>query len=158
MSSSRCFAIPACFSRTPPPSDSKQVADHWRDVTWKSDAEIARLVRDDRIDILVDLTGHMGRTRLLVFARKPAPVQVTYIGYQNTTGMSAMDYRLTDDRADPPGATDSLYTEKARAAAASLFLLSAVRDAGPHSAAGARARLRHVWLVQQFCQGDAGGD
>jgi predicted O-linked N-acetylglucosamine transferase (SPINDLY family) len=90
----------------------KRVADHWREVTWKSDAEIARMVREDRIDILVDLSGHMGRTRLLVFARKPAPVQVTYIGYQNTTGMSAIAYRLTDERADPPGVTDALYTEK----------------------------------------------
>jgi protein O-GlcNAc transferase len=49
---------------------------------------------------------------MLLFARKPAPIQVTYIGYQNTTGMSAMDYRLTDDYADPPGATDALYTEQ----------------------------------------------
>ena len=56
----------------------------------------AALVRADKIDILVDLSGHMGQPRLLAFARKPAPVQVTYIGHQNTTGMSAIAYPLTD--------------------------------------------------------------
>jgi predicted O-linked N-acetylglucosamine transferase (SPINDLY family) len=85
--------------------------DHWRDVSAKTDERLAALVRADKIDILVDLCGHMGRPRLLAFARRPAPIQVTYIGYQNTTGMSAMDYRLTDLRADPPGRTDAYYTE-----------------------------------------------
>src|SRR6185436_12762024 len=68
--------------------------------------------RQDQIDILVDLTGHIGGNRLLIFARKPAPVQVTYIGYQNTTGMAAMQYRFTDGFADPPGTTDACYTEQ----------------------------------------------
>ena len=77
-------------------------ADQWRNVAGTSDAALAELVRRDQIDILVDLAGHIGGNRLLVLARKPAPVQVTYIGYQNTTGMSAMDYRLTDEHADPP--------------------------------------------------------
>ena len=90
----------------------KQAADHWREVTYLSDEQIAQQVRADGIDILVDLTGHIGKNRLLVFARKPAPVQVTYIGYQNTTGMTAIDYRLTDALADPPGLTDANYTEK----------------------------------------------
>jgi protein O-GlcNAc transferase len=90
----------------------KRAADQWRDVRYQSDAQIAEIVRSDRIDILVDLTGHIGGNRMLLFARKPAPVQVTYIGYQNTTGMSAMDYRVTDALADPPGATDAFYTER----------------------------------------------
>ena len=72
------------------------MADHWRDIYRESDAATAEMVRRDQIDILVDLGGHIGGSRLLVFARKPAPIQVTYIGYQNTTGMTAMDYRLTD--------------------------------------------------------------
>ncbi len=87
-------------------------ADHWRNITALSDQQASELIRDDRIDVLVDLNGHIGGHRLLVFARKPAPVQVTYIGYQNTTGMKAMDYRLTDDYADPPGTTDAFYTER----------------------------------------------
>ena len=90
----------------------KKAADHWCDVTHLSDEQIAQQVREDGIDIFVDLTGHIGPNRLLVLARKPAPIQVTYLGYQNTTGMSAMDYRLTDAQADPPGTTDAYYTEK----------------------------------------------
>jgi predicted O-linked N-acetylglucosamine transferase (SPINDLY family) len=87
-------------------------ADGWREIGYLSDVQAAELVRQDRIDILVDLAGHIAGNRLLVFAHKPAPVQVTYIGYQNTTGMQAMDYRLTDAWADPPGATDAFYTEQ----------------------------------------------
>ena len=87
-------------------------ADHWREIAGRGDQQVSEMIRDDQIDVLVDLCGHIGGNRLLVFARKPAPVQVTYIGYQNTTGMLAMDYRLTDDWSDPPGTTDHLYTEK----------------------------------------------
>jgi predicted O-linked N-acetylglucosamine transferase (SPINDLY family) len=89
------------------------LADHWRETFTLTDQQLHDLVRQDRIDILVDLTGHInGGKRMLVFARKAAPIQVTYIGYQNTTGMAAMDYRLTDAYADPPGATDDFYTER----------------------------------------------
>src|SRR6185369_4515811 len=77
-----------------------------------SDDVLAERIASDAIDILVDLTGHLGGNRLLAFARKPAPVQVTYLGYQNTTGMRAMDYRLTDAWADPPGLADQYYTER----------------------------------------------
>ncbi|MBI3839168.1 MAG: tetratricopeptide repeat protein [Planctomycetia bacterium] len=87
-------------------------ADHWRDVAGMPDEAIGALVRQDNIDILVDLAGHIGGNRLLVFAHKPAPIQVTYLGYQNTTGMSAMDYRLTDAHADPPGMTEEYYSER----------------------------------------------
>lgn len=90
----------------------KAAADHWRDSRFLSHEQLADRIREDQIDVLVDLTGHLGLHRLLTFARRPAPVQVTYIGYQNTTGMTAMDYRLTDERADPPGQTDRYYTEK----------------------------------------------
>jgi len=83
----------------------------WRDISRASDEEMARQIREDAIDILVDLAGHIGGNRLLVFARKPAPLEFTYLGYQNTTGMSAMDYRLTDAIADPPG-SDEFYSEK----------------------------------------------
>jgi len=88
-----------------------QLADHWRDIKKLDDSEVARLVASDEIDILVDLAGHSADNRLGVFSLKPAPVQVTYIGYPATTGMLAMDYRFTDDLADPPGKTEHLHTE-----------------------------------------------
>lgn len=87
-------------------------ADEWRDITRLSDESAADLIRRGRIDLLVDLAGHTASNRLLVFARRPAPVQVTYLGYPDTTGLSAIDYRLTDAHADPPGATESLHTEQ----------------------------------------------
>ena len=87
-------------------------AGQWRTVTRASDDEMAQMVREDGIDILVDLSGHTAENRLGVFMRKPAPVQATYLGYPNTTGIPAIDYRLTDAWADPPGLADSLHTEK----------------------------------------------
>jgi predicted O-linked N-acetylglucosamine transferase (SPINDLY family) len=89
----------------------EQLADGWRPIAELSEADAARLVRSDNIDILVDLAGHLGN-RLGIFAAKPAPIQVAYLGYPSTTGMSAMDYRLTDAHADPPGQTDPCFTEK----------------------------------------------
>lgn len=87
-------------------------ASQWRDIAGMSDEAAARLVSDDRIDILIDLSGHTARSRLLMFARKPAPVQISYVGYLNTTGLRTMDFRISDNRADPPGTSDVLHTEK----------------------------------------------
>jgi predicted O-linked N-acetylglucosamine transferase (SPINDLY family) len=106
-----------CYSDVKLPDDTtarlRGYADQWRDCHQLTDEQLSQQIRQDRIDILVDLTGHIsGGKRMLVFARKPAPIQVTYIGYQNTTGMRAMDYRLTDDYADPPGTTERLHTER----------------------------------------------
>lgn len=83
----------------------------WRRLAGLSDEEVAMGIQEDRIDILVDLNGHTAMNRLLVFARKPAPVQVTWLGYPNTTGLAAMDYRLTDRFADPAGMTECYHTE-----------------------------------------------
>src|SRR5207247_6677409 len=69
-----------------------------------TDAELVQRIRDDRIDILVDLAGHTGNNRLCVLAHKPAPIQATWLGYMNTTGLSTVDYRLSDEILDPPGA------------------------------------------------------
>jgi predicted O-linked N-acetylglucosamine transferase (SPINDLY family) len=86
-------------------------SDHWREIARRDDHEVATQIHEDRIDILVDLAGHTGRNRLLVFARKPVPIQVTYLGYPNTTGLMTIDYRLTDAIADPIGSSDASYSE-----------------------------------------------
>lgn len=75
----------------------------WRSTCGLSDQQVADMVRRDAIDILVDLNGHMRNPRLRVFAQKPAPVQATYLGYPNTSGLTTIDYRITDAIADPPG-------------------------------------------------------
>jgi tetratricopeptide (TPR) repeat protein len=97
-------------------------SEHWADVVELSDEMLAERIRDDDIDILVDLTMHMRGHRLLCFARKPAPIQVTYLGYCSTTGLKSIDYRLTDPYLDPfdgaqggpPGETarDGWYVER----------------------------------------------
>lgn len=85
--------------------------DAFRQVEMLTDADLAKTVRDDRIDILVDLSGHTAGTRIKAFAFQPAPVQATWIGYPDTTGLSRVDYRLTDEVADPAGEADDLATE-----------------------------------------------
>jgi protein O-GlcNAc transferase len=86
--------------------------DVWRDIARLEDTETAELIRADGIDILVDLNLHTTGNRLLVFARKPAPVQVTYLAYCGTSGMDAMDYRLSDLYFDPPGSDLTCYSEQ----------------------------------------------
>jgi predicted O-linked N-acetylglucosamine transferase (SPINDLY family) len=90
----------------------RKLPEHWVDCGHMSDPQLAERIRADRIDILVDLTGHTGDNRLLVFTQKPAPVQATYLGYPGTTGISAIDYRISDARADPPGEADRLSAER----------------------------------------------
>jgi len=86
--------------------------DHWRPIYGLSDSQAYDLIRTDQIDILVDLSGHTMGNRLALFARRPAPMQVSYLGYPATTGLDAMDYRLTDVWADPVGRTEDFHTEK----------------------------------------------
>ncbi len=109
-------AVTFCYSNVQHPDAAtlriQGLADYWRDVRDRSDDDVAKLIRQDHIDILVDLTGHTRGSRLLVFARRPAPVQVTYLGYPNTTGLSAVDYRLSDSTADPPGMTEAYHAER----------------------------------------------
>ena len=90
----------------------RKLAEHWLDCAYMSDAALAERIRADRIDILVDLTGHTGDNRLMLFAQKPAPLQISYLGYPGTTGISAIDYRITDERADPPGEADHYSVER----------------------------------------------
>jgi predicted O-linked N-acetylglucosamine transferase (SPINDLY family) len=90
----------------------KDHVQHWRTTVGLPDAKVAAQVREDQIDILVDLKLHTGGNRLLIFAEKPAPVQATWLGYPGTTGLDAMDYRLTDPYLDPPGLDDACYSER----------------------------------------------
>jgi len=80
-------------------------------VAGLTDELFVQLVREHRIDVLVDLSGHTADNRLLAFARRAAPVQATWLGYINTTGLAAMDFRITDAQVDPPGATERWHTE-----------------------------------------------
>lgn len=96
-----------CYAHVHDPDQTtarfRSLAQNWRSVTAVDDAQTAALIRRDGIDILVDLAGHTADSRLAVLAHKPAPVQITYLGYPNTTGLLAVDYRLTDAIVDPPG-------------------------------------------------------
>jgi predicted O-linked N-acetylglucosamine transferase (SPINDLY family) len=84
----------------------------WRSLVGVRNEAAAQMIRDDRIDILVDLSTHTVGNRLLLFARKPAPIQVTWLGYASTTGLSTIDYRISDGIVDPPGLTDAFHSEK----------------------------------------------
>ncbi|MFN7922426.1 MAG: tetratricopeptide repeat protein [Bryobacteraceae bacterium] len=88
-----------------------ELVDQWLDVSTLDDADIARAIQQDKIDILLDISGHLPHRRLGVFARKPAPVQISYPRYPATTGLDQIDYRLTDQWADPPGQTERHYCE-----------------------------------------------
>ena len=105
-----------CFSNVTRPDSLterfKTLCDNWIDITTISDEKAAQIIRDNNIDILVDLTMHMANNRLLIFARKPAPVQITFMGYPGTTGMDAIDYRFTDPYLDPPESDVGDYSEK----------------------------------------------
>ncbi|MBE0475150.1 tetratricopeptide repeat protein, partial [Rhodoferax sp.] len=108
------FELFGYYSHTRQDSHTARIAaqmDHWLPCKTLSDAQLAERIRLDGIDILVDLAGHTGHNRLLVFARKPAPVQATYIGYPGTTGLSSIDYRISDPWQDPPGLTERYHSE-----------------------------------------------
>ena len=89
----------------------KSHVDHWRPTVGLSSEDMGERIRADRIDILVDLAGHTGGHRLLVFARKPAPVQVSWLGFGYTTGLEAIEYFLADPQMAPPG-SEHLFSEK----------------------------------------------
>jgi predicted O-linked N-acetylglucosamine transferase (SPINDLY family) len=107
-----------CYSDVAKPDvvtqDLMRLSERWRPIHGKSNDEVAKLIADDGIDILIDLAGHTRGNRMPLFARRAggAPIQVTYLGYPNTTGLSTVDYRITDELADPVGQTESLHSEK----------------------------------------------
>jgi protein O-GlcNAc transferase len=89
----------------------RELADHWHCVWGLTDAALAALIQSHEIDILVDLAGLTHGNRLRVIARRPAPIQISYLGYLGTTGLDAIDFRITDERADPAG-TERWYSER----------------------------------------------
>jgi len=105
----------SCYDNGLQPDDVTELmraqVDEFRTVVGVSDRALADLVGADGVDVLVDLNGHTARNRLPLFFLRPAAVQVTWLGYLCTTGIEAIDYRLTDGYADPPGTTEALYTE-----------------------------------------------
>lgn len=105
-----------CYSTNPGADEVttqfQTCADTWFNLSGLSDADAAQRIRNDRIDLLVDLSGHFAGNRLPVFSYKPAPVQVSYLGYPATTGLDTVDYRLTDEWADPLPAPSEYYSEQ----------------------------------------------
>jgi protein O-GlcNAc transferase len=111
----RCAYEVFCYSTTDMKDGyTRQVsarAGVWRDATGFSDVQLAEAIAADEIDILVDLAGHSGISQLATLSRRPAPVQATWLGYLNTTGLTRIQYRISDPFADPPGITDRYHTE-----------------------------------------------
>ena len=106
------FDVFAYFNNPQPPAALDRLgAVTARVMKGVGDATVAQWIRDDRIDVLIDIAGHTGHNRLAVFGCKPAPVQITWLDYLNTTGLDAIDYRMTDAVSDPPGASDALHSE-----------------------------------------------
>src|SRR5262249_51646744 len=104
-----------CYADVAQPDDVthrlRECADHWLVTVGMPVDVLAQRIAQDGIDILVDLAGHTGKNRLRLFARKPAPVQVTWLGYPNTTGLSSIDYRLVDAVTDPESVSDAFASE-----------------------------------------------
>ncbi len=105
-----------CYADVPHPDAVtgrvQEYADCWRSLVGLSDEQAAEVIREDAIMVLIDLAGHTAGNRLPAFARKPAPIQLSYLGYLGTTGLPAMDYFVTDNHADPAGLTDEYYQEQ----------------------------------------------
>jgi protein O-GlcNAc transferase len=105
-----------CFSDTAAPDNITKtimsLVDNWQNISGFSDEDACRRIRESDIDLLIDLAGHTAGNRLGVFALQPCPIQVSYLGYPNTTGLDTIKYRITDTFADPVGAADLLHTEK----------------------------------------------
>ena len=105
-----------CYNDTHTPDNITEyfskLPDRWYNTADMCDDEIITLIKKNKIDILIDLAGRSLGNRLTVFSQKAAPIQMTYVGFKNTTGLKAIDYKITDKWADPPGTTEHLHSEK----------------------------------------------
>ena len=124
-----------CYSSVVHPDDVtrrlKSYGHTWRAIGGISDEKVAAQIHSDSIDILVDLGGHTADSRLLVFAHKPAPIQITWLGYPNTSGLATMDYWITDGWLDPPGQTERFRTERLLRLPETFACYAPPRDAPP---------------------------
>ena len=122
-----------------------------------TDLQVADQIRADGIDILVDLALHTGNNRLLVFARKPAPVQVAMLGMVTTTGLATIDYRLSDPYLDPPGPGDRDYTERTVRLPHGCWCYQPPEGTPPVGVLPALEWLRHLRLPEPFLKGQPAG-
>ena len=107
----------------------KSSVDKWFNVASLSNIQLFNLIKQNNIEILIDLSGHTDGNRLPVFAMKPSPIQITWLGYPNTTGLNAMDFRIVDNYTDPEGIDDNLYTEELLRLEGSFICFSSEEDA-----------------------------
>ncbi len=126
--------------------------DVWRNIMGLSDAQVAGQIRQDRIDILIDLAMHLANNRLLVFAHKPAPVQVTYLAYCASTGLSAIDYRLSDPYLDPPGMDESIYSERTIRLPQTYWCYQPMVDLPPQPSPGLGSGRITFGCLNNFCK------
>lgn len=115
----------------PVSTEIRSLADVWRRIDALGSTGAASLIRDDNIDILVDLAGHTTHEIMPILCRKPAPIQITYLGYPNTTGCTAVDFRLTDAQCDPPDSDTQRYTEQQLRLAHGFLCYEPPADAPP---------------------------
>jgi protein O-GlcNAc transferase len=101
-----------CYSQSTGSSPKLQENDQYKIIKNVSADDAVKLIKSDDIDILIDLSGHTAANRLDIFAKRAAPVQISYCGYPYTTGLVNMDYRITDKVCDNPNVFDKNYTEK----------------------------------------------
>jgi protein O-GlcNAc transferase len=136
------------YSNTARPDDIttrfQACSDAWCSLVGLSDEDAVQRIRDDRIDVLVDLSGHTAGNRLPVFARRPAPVQVSYLGYPASTGLETMDYRLSDGWADPPGTSTEFQSEQLLRLPDTAWCFAPLTDNPPASELPAR---RHGYVT-----------
>jgi protein O-GlcNAc transferase len=130
-------AVEACIYSNAPSGDEttvrfRELAHRFRDISEMDDRQALAAIRADRIDVLIDLSGHTGGSRPSLLARRPAPVQAAYLGYAHSTGLGAMDYAIVDAEVAPSG-SEALFTERLLRLAPSLFCFAAPADAPPVS-------------------------
>ena len=107
----------------------RALSDHWIEAEPMTETQMADAIHADGIDVLVDLTGHTNKPRMGVFCQRPAPVQMTWLGYLNTTGLTRMDYRLCDARTDPVETAQATHTERLIAMPHSQWCYRPILDA-----------------------------